>query len=123
MSVKDRPSLIICRTHIAPGAPHKQDTAEAHGAPLGEEEVRLTKRAYGWPEDEPFYVPDGGARAFPSAAVERGAELYGEWQERLRRIPATSTPNSPSELERLIGGELPEGWDERAFRASTPPGR
>ena len=110
MSVKDRPSLIICRTPIAPGAPHKQDTAAAHGAPLGEEEVRLTKRAYGWAEEEPFHVPEE-ARAHFRAVPERGAELYREWQERLR---ATSHehPELANELGRLIRRQLPEGWDE-----------
>jgi transketolase len=58
MEVTDRPSLIVCRTHIAPGSPNKQDTESAHGSPLGEEEVRLTKEAYGWPPDETFRVPD-----------------------------------------------------------------
>src|SRR5439155_3860476 len=58
MEVEDAPSLIICRTHIAYGSPHKQDTPEAHGSPLGEEEVKETKRALGWPTEEPFYVPE-----------------------------------------------------------------
>ena len=98
------------RTHIAPGAPHKQDTAAAHGAPLGEEEVRLTKRAYGWPEEEPFHVPEE-ARAHFRAVRERGAELYGEWQERLRAT-GREHPELANELERLIRRQLPEGCDE-----------
>src|SRR4051794_34677196 len=64
MAVEDRPSLIICRTHIAPGSPNKQDTEAAHGSPLGEEEVRLTKEAYGWPPDEQFRVPEEALRHF-----------------------------------------------------------
>ena len=61
----DRPSMIILRTHIAPGSPNKQDTHEAHGAPLGEEEIRLTKQAYNWPSEEPFFIPDESSRALP----------------------------------------------------------
>jgi transketolase len=95
MAVEDRPSLIICRTHIAPGSPNKQDTHEAHGAPLGEEEVRLTKQAYGWPTDEPFYVPDEALRHF-RAQIERGNELHREWEQRSGGWP---------------GFEMPEGWD------------
>ena len=96
-----RPSLIIIRTHIAPGSPNKQDTHEAHGSPLGEEEVRLTKQAYNWPSDVPFFVP-GEALAHFREAVHRGNELYEEWD---RRFP------DRSELERMLGRRLPEGWD------------
>jgi transketolase len=95
MAVEDRPSLIICRTHIAPGSPNKQDTHEAHGAPLGEEEVRLTKQAYGWPSDEPFFVPEEALQHFRSQ-VERGNELYREWEQRSGG---------------WSGFEMPEGWD------------
>jgi transketolase len=95
MDVDDRPSLVICRTHIAPGSPHKQDTAAAHGAPLGEDEVRLTKRAYGWPSEEPFYVPDEALAHF-RACVDRGRAWYGEWH---RRSGGWS------------GFTLPDGWD------------
>ncbi len=65
MAVEDRPSLIIVQSHIGYGSPNKQDTSSAHGSPLGEDEVRLTKEAYGWDPDKQFYVPDGGARALP----------------------------------------------------------
>src|ERR671914_710486 len=75
----DRPSLIILRTHIAPGSPNKQDTHEAHGAPLGEEEIRLTKRNYGWPSEEPFHIPGEALERF-RAAVPRGRALHAEWQ-------------------------------------------
>jgi transketolase len=109
MHAEDRPSLIICRTHIAPGAPHKQDTAEAHGAPLGEEEVRLTKRVYGWPEDEPFYVPAEALEHFRSC-VERGRELYGEWAERFDAY-RRGHPELAGEFDRLVERELPAGWD------------
>jgi transketolase len=110
MHAEDRPSLIICRTHIAPGAPHKQDTAEAHGAPLGEEEIRLTKRVYGWPEDEPFYVPAEALEHFRSC-VERGSELHGKWAERFDAY-RRGRPERAGEFDRLVERELPAGWDE-----------
>src|SRR3989440_3027931 len=81
IEVEDQPSLIIVRTHIAQGSPHKQDTAGAHGSPLGEEEVRLTKEAMGWPSEEPFYVPDEALKQF-RGCVERGAEQQAEWEQR-----------------------------------------
>jgi transketolase len=77
-----RPSLVIVRTHIAWGSPHKQDTAEAHGSPLGKDEVALTKRAYGWPEDQPFLVPEA-ARAHAGTCVARGAALEAAWRGRV----------------------------------------
>src|SRR6187200_3767170 len=80
--VEDRPSLIIARTHIGYGSPHKQDTWHAHGEPLGDEEVRLTKRALGWPEERTFYVPDEALRQFREC-VERGAELEAGWRQRV----------------------------------------
>ncbi|MEA2290538.1 MAG: transketolase [Solirubrobacteraceae bacterium] len=95
MAVEDRPSLIVVRTHIAPGSPNKQDTEAAHGAPLGEEEVRLTKEAYGWPTDEPFHVPEEVLAHYRSV-VERGKGLYREWEQRSGG---------------WSGFELPEGWD------------
>ena len=79
---EDRPSLIVARTHIGYGSPHKQDTWHAHGEPLGVEEVRLTKRALGWPEDRTFYVPDEALRTFRQS-VERGAELEAAWRRRV----------------------------------------
>jgi transketolase len=99
-----RPSLIIARTHIAPGAPHKQDTREAHGAPLGEEEVRLTKENYGWPSQEPFFIPREALARFREC-VPRGQELHARWRERFE-----SSPDGP-ELERLLARRLPTGWD------------
>jgi transketolase len=102
--VPDRPSLIIVRTHIAPGAPHKQDTHEAHGAPLGEEEIRLTKENYGWPSQEPFYIPDKALRHF-RRAVDRGRALYDEWRQRW------DGSRGLAELERMLSRRLPSGWD------------
>src|SRR5262249_51872812 len=78
-----RPTLVIVDSHIGWGSPNKQDTAAAHGEPLGEEEVRETKRAYGWPEDAQFLVPDGVKERFAAGVGRRGAELRAAWEERL----------------------------------------
>jgi transketolase len=114
IAVQDRPSLIIVRTHIAQGSPHKQDTAGAHGSPLGEEEVRLTKQAMGWPSEEPFYVPEEALAHF-RRCVERGAELQSEWEARFEAY-AQEQPEQAQELRRLIAGELPAGWDAEVPR-------
>ncbi|GAB4564437.1 MAG: transketolase [Anaerolineae bacterium] len=106
---KDRPSIIICRTHIAYGSPNKQDTAEAHGAPLGEEEVRLTKKNLGWPEDAQFLVPDEVLQAFRTA-VDEGARLEQEWNDLFARYQA-EYPDLAAEFVRVMEGRLPEGWD------------
>jgi transketolase len=106
----ERPSLIVVRTHIAPGAPHKQDTASAHGSPLGEDEIRLTKEAYGWPSLEPFYVPDVALAHFREA-VDRGAGMAGEWHERFAAYQADH-PEAAGEFERIVAGRLPDGWDD-----------
>ncbi len=103
-----KPSLIVLRTHIAPGAPTKQDTAEAHGAPLGEEEIRLTKANYGWPEHEQFLVPDEVAAHMD--ATERGRALRAEWEARMAAY-REAHPDLAAELERVLAGELPAGWD------------
>ena len=77
-AIDDRPSLIVAPTHIGYGSPHKHDTFQAHGEPLGVEEVRLTKRALGWPEDKVFYIPDEALAQFRKA-VEQGRELEMKW--------------------------------------------
>jgi transketolase len=82
MAVTDRPSLIICRTHIAAGSPNKHDSASAHGSPLGEEEIRLTKEVYGWPTEPPFYVP-AEALEHCRATIGRGEQAEREWNEQL----------------------------------------
>ncbi len=107
--VTDRPSLIIVRTHIAFGSPHKQDTAAAHGAPLGDEEVKLTKQNLGWPSLEPFHVPEE-ALAHWRRAQERGARLEAEWQQKYAAYRAAH-PDLAAELERRLAGRLPDGWD------------
>jgi transketolase len=86
IAVEDRPSLIICHTHIAHGAPHAQDTAKAHGVPLGEEEIKLTKQAMGWPVDEKFYVPPE-ARQFFERAMDRGRQAHKAWHDRCEANP------------------------------------
>jgi transketolase len=108
--VADRPSLVMVRTHIAYGSPHKQDTAEAHGAPLGEDEVELTKQRLGWPSLEPFHVP-GEALAHWRLARERGARLEAEWSKKYDAY-RQAYPELAAELERRIAGRLAEGWDE-----------
>jgi transketolase len=108
-AVEDRPSLIVVRTHIAQGSPNKQDTAGAHGSPLGEEEIKLTKEAMGWPSEEPFYVPDEALEHFRQC-VERGAQAQSEWQERFDAY-ASDHAELAAEFERLVSRKLPEGWD------------
>jgi len=107
--VTDQPSLIIVRTHIGWGSPHKQDTAEAHGAPLGAEEVKLTKQNLGWPTLEPFHVP-GEALAHWRRAQARGAGLEAEWRKQWDAYRKTH-PELGAELERRLAGKLPDGWD------------
>ncbi len=114
IAVDDKPSLIIVRTHIAPGSPNKHDTAGAHGSPLGEEEVKLTKEAMGWPSLEPFYVPEEAVSHF-RRCVERGEKLEAEWRERFEAYRAED-PDGARELERLFARRLPEGWDAEVPR-------
>ncbi len=108
--VGDRPSLVIVRTHIAYGSPHKQDTPEAHGAPLGQDEVKLTKQRLGWPSLEPFHVPEE-ALAHWRLARERGARLESEWSKQYDAY-RQAYPELAAELERRLAGRLTEGWDE-----------
>lgn len=105
----DRPSMIIVRTHIGFGSPNKQDTADAHGAPLGKEEVKLTKQNLGWPSLEPFHVPDA-ALAQWRHAKDRGAEFQAEWTKRWNAY-RKAHPDLAAELERRLAGRMPEGWD------------
>jgi transketolase len=102
-----RPTLIIVDSHIGYGSPHKQDTAEAHGEPLGEEEVRETKRAYGWPEDAQFLIPDGVYEHFADGIGARGAQLRAEWEQRV----ADAGPELAAQIDQMQRRELPEGWD------------
>jgi transketolase len=104
-----RPSLILVRTHIGYGSPHKQDSFEAHGSPLGTEEVRLTKQALGWPLEPSFLIP-APALAHFREALARGARSEAAWNERLATY-AKAFPDLAGELRQRIGNELPPGWD------------
>ncbi len=107
--VADRPSLVIVRSHIGYGAPNLQDTNKAHGSPLGEEEVRLTKEVYGWPADREFYVPDGVLEHFREA-TERGRQAEREWEARAAGY-REAHPELWAQLKLVMDGRLPEGWD------------
>ena len=107
----DRPTMIIVRSIIGYGAPHKQNTKEAHGEALGEEEVRLAKRFYGWPEDAHFLVPDGVYENFANGIGARGAKLNADWRALFQRY-AKAHPELADEITRMQRRELPDGWDK-----------
>jgi transketolase len=109
-ATKDRPTLIIVDSHIGYGAPHKHDTSAAHGEPLGEEEIRLTKRAYGWPEDAHFLVPPGAYEHFDQGIGARGKGLRDAWFAKVKEYRA-KYPELAEELYRMQHRQLPEGWD------------
>ncbi len=109
--VTDRPTLIIVESHIGYGAPHKQDTSGVHGEPLGAEEVKLTKRNYGWPEDAQFLVPDGVYQHFANGIGARGKKLRTEWEAMFARYK-TEHPQLADQCERIQRRDLPEGWDQ-----------
>jgi transketolase len=100
-----RPTLIVIDSHIGWGSPNKQDTESAHGEPLGEEEVKLTKKAYGWPEDAQFLVPDGVMEHFAEGVGKRGAELHKAWNAKLEASEHKGT------IATMQHRELPDGWD------------
>src|SRR5262249_54480525 len=107
----DRPTLIIVDSHIAFGAPNKQDTSAAHGEPLGEDEIRLTKRNYGWPEDAKFLVPEEVRQHFREGIGKRGKALRDAWfykiEEYKRRFPELA-----DQLKRMQHRQLPDAWDK-----------
>jgi transketolase len=105
----ERPSLIIVRTHIGYGSPNKQDSAKAHGEPLGADEVLLTKRNLNWPSEEPFYIPEE-CLAYYRQAIERGAAQEQEWQERFNAY-ASAYPELAAQWQQELSGQLAEGWD------------
>ena len=109
--VNDRPTMILVHSHIAYGAPTKHDTKEAHGEPLGEEEIKGAKRFYGWPEDAKFLVPDGVREHFQEGIGKRGADLRAKW-ETLRGEYAEQFPDLAKQLDLMLKRELPEGWDK-----------
>jgi transketolase len=106
-----RPTLVILDSHIGYGAPHKQDTAAAHGEPLGEEEIRLAKRGYGWPEDAQFLVPDGVHEHFAAGVGARGAEARKRWEDLFAGYRA-AFPELATEMGQMQRRELPAGWDQ-----------
>src|SRR6267378_4090869 len=110
IQTKGRPTFIILDSHIGYGAPHLQDTAAAHGEPLGDEEIRLTKRSYGWPEDAKFFVPDGVREHFTAGVGARGVEARRQWTELFAAYRATY-PELATEIDLMQRRELPAGWD------------
>jgi transketolase len=107
----DRPTLIIVDSHIGYGSPHKHDTNGAHGEPLGEEEVRLTKKFYGWPEDAKFLVPEGVREHFQEGVGKRGRELRAQWKKMFAEY-AGQYPEPADHVNRMQRRELPDEWDK-----------
>jgi transketolase len=108
----DRPTLIIVDSHIGYGSPHKQDSNAAHGEPLGEEEVRLVKKFYGWPEDAKFLVPGGVREHFEEGIGKRGQEARSQWSKMFAEY-SKKYPEPADRLHRMQRRELPEGWDKK----------
>jgi transketolase len=108
--VDDKPSMIVVKSIIAYGSPNKANTSEAHGSPLGKDEIALTKQNLGWPWDEPFYVPDEALQYGRQARV-RGAEQQAAWKDLMKRYKA-EFPEAGREYELFMSGGLPDGWDE-----------
>ncbi len=108
---RERPTLVIVDSHIGYGAPNKQDTSGAHGSPLGEEEIRLTKRNYGWPEDAKFLVPEDVVEHFRQGIGRRGRELTDAWNA-LFEDYRKQHPDLADHVERIQRRELPDGWDK-----------
>jgi transketolase len=128
---EDRPTLIIVDSHIGYGAPKVQDTAAAHGEPLGEDVAREAKRFYGWPEDAEFLIPDGVVERFAEGVGERGRRAREEWERLFERYSAEH-PELAAEIDRMQRRELPDGWDdelptfepdEKASRRASPRAR
>jgi transketolase len=107
----DRPTLIVVDSHIGYGSPHKQDTNAAHGEPLGEEEVRLVKKFYGWPEDAKFLVPDGVREHFQDGIGKRGSDAHAQWSKTFAEY-SKKYPELAGELHRMQRRELPDGWNK-----------
>jgi transketolase len=108
---KGQPTLIVVDSHIGYGSPHKQDSYEAHGEPLGEEEVKLTKKVYGWPEDAKFLVPDGVYDQFKNGIGKRGGEARAAWNAKFAEYKK-QYPELAEQLNLMLDGKLPKGWDK-----------
>jgi len=111
LKAKDQPTLIVVDSHIGYGSPHKQDSYEAHGEPLGEAEVKLVKKNYGWPEDAKFLVPDGVYDQFKNGVGKRGAEARAAWNTKYEEYKK-QFPQLAGQLNRMQSGQLPDGWDK-----------
>ncbi len=107
----DRPTLVVVDSHIGYGSPHKQDSSDAHGEPLGEAEVRLAKKNYGWPEEAKFLVPDGVYDQFKNGVGKRGAEARAAWFAKFEEYKK-QLPQLADQLKRMQSGQLPDGWDK-----------
>ena len=111
LQTNDRPTLIRVNSHIGYGSPHKQDTSAAHGEPLGDEEVKLVKKFYGWPEDAKFLVPDGVLESFRNGIGKRGSDVRKKW-ETLFSEYGKKFPQLADQINRMQHRELPDGWDK-----------
>jgi transketolase len=111
LQTNDRPTLIRVNSHIGYGSPHKQDTSAAHGEPLGDEEVKLVKKFYGWPEDAKFLVPDGVLESFRNGIGKRGGDVHKKW-EILYSEYEKKFPQLADQIKRMQHRELPDGWDK-----------
>jgi transketolase len=111
LKTTDRPTLIVVDSHIGYGSPHKQDSSDSHGEPLGAEEVKLTKKFYGWPEDAQFLVPDGVYDQFKKGIGKRGAEFHGEWSKKFEDYKK-QFPDLAEQLDLMLHWKLPKGWDK-----------
>ena len=111
LKTKGKPTLIVVDSHIGYGSPHKQDSYEAHGEPLGDAEVKLVKRNYGWPEDAKFLVPDGVVNHFREGVAKRGADLRLQWNQLFKNY-SQQFPDLAEQLNLMQRGELPANWDK-----------
>lgn len=117
---KGRPTFVVLDSHIGYGSPHKQDKAEAHGEPLGDEEIRLVKRFYGWPEDAKFYVPDGVYDHFKAGIGRRGYEVRRKWNDLFAEY-RSQNPALATEIDQMQNRDLPAGWDKNLPVFPTDP--
>jgi transketolase len=120
LATKERPTLVIVNSHIGYGSPHKQDTNAAHGEPLGEDEVRLTKKFYGWPEDAHFLVPDGVLDDFQQGIGRRGHELSSKWNDLFGKY-SKQFGDLADQINRMQRRALPDGWDKNLPNFPTDP--
>ena len=120
LKTTDKPTLIVVDSHIGYGSPHKQDSYEAHGEPLGEAEVKLVKKNYDWPEDSKFLVPDGVYQHFKDGIGKRGGEAHAQWVSKWAEYKK-QFPEQANQLELMQKGRLPDGWDKNlpAFPADA----